>query len=139
MAMKVHKILIVDDDKQIHALIEAALKNTGRFQFMHAYDGQEGLRLFNEDRPSFMILDIDMPVMDGIEVLSSLHLEAKNECPIVVMSGLASHKEQERCLELGATMFMGKPFQIIALQKTINFFLCPDSTHKIIPEQCDNS
>lgn len=72
-----------------------------------------------------MLLDIDMPIMNGLQVLKKLDLRANNRCPTIVMSGLASNNEQKKCLELGAKMFMGKPFQIMALIKSINYFLSP--------------
>jgi len=121
------KLLIVDDDKTMHNLIKSALVDNGRFQFLHAYNGAEGVQVYKEHKPSLMLLDIDMPVMNGIQVLRNLDFTNNKECPVIVISGLASHKVQDQCLELGAQMFMGKPFQIMALIKSINYFLIPGS------------
>jgi DNA-binding response OmpR family regulator len=121
----VHKILIVDDDRNIHGLIEAALARSGQYHFSHAYNGEEGVSFFEEHKPSLMLLDIDMPIMNGIQVLKKLALRVDNKCTIIVMSGLATGNEQNQCIELGAKMFMGKPFQIVALIKSINYFLNP--------------
>ena len=70
-----------------------------------------------------VLLDVDMPGMNGIQFLQNLDIKTNRECPVIVLSGLASNKEQELCLELGAEMFMGKPFQIVALKKAIKYYL----------------
>lgn len=116
------KILVVDDDKMIHGLIGSALKDWP-FQLFHAYDGEEGVRYYHAHRPALILLDVDMPVMNGLQVLRHLDVKTNKKCPVIVMSGLASNNEQAQCLELGAQMFMGKPFQITALIKSINHYL----------------
>lgn len=116
------KILVVDDNRMIHGLIETALEDCP-FQVFHAYDGSEAVRLYYGQQPSLMLLDIDMPVMNGFQVLEHLNVKAKEECPVIVMSGLATAREQEQCLNLGAKMFLGKPFQIVALVKSIKLLL----------------
>ena len=107
------KLLIVDDDSSIHKLIGSALKGDN-VQIINAYNGEEGALLYNEHKPSLVLLDVDMPVMNGIQFLQHLDFTNNKECPVIVMSGLASGKEQELCLKLGAEMFMGKPFQLMA-------------------------
>lgn len=116
------KILVVDDNKMIHGLIETAL-DAWPFQFYHAYDGGEGVRLYYEHHPSLMLLDIDMPIMNGLQVLQHLSAKVSTQCPVIVMSGLASTNEQEQALNLGAKMFIGKPFQIVALVKSVKHLL----------------
>lgn len=116
------KLLIVDDDNSIHNLIGVALKG-GKYQILNAYNGEEGAELYRKHKPSLVLLDFDMPVMNGAQFLQHLDFKTKEECPVIVMSGLASGKEQEECLELGAEMFMGKPFQIMALIKTVDYYL----------------
>lgn len=116
------KILVVDDNKMIHGLIETALDDCP-FQVFHAYDGGEGVRLYYGQQPALMLLDIDMPVMNGLQVLAHLNVKANTHCPVIVMSGLATAREQEQCLSLGAKMFIGKPFQIVSLVKSIKLLL----------------
>lgn len=116
------KLLIVDDDSSIHRLIEAALRGS-KAQILNAYNGEEGTHLYRQHNPSLVLLDFDMPVMNGIQFLQQLDIKNNKECFVIAMSGLASQKEQEICLELGARMFMGKPFQIVALKKTVEYYL----------------
>jgi two-component system, chemotaxis family, chemotaxis protein CheY len=57
-------VLVVDDDSQVRGLTEAILKSYG-YQVVVAADGQEGIRRLSEDRPDLIVLDLNMPVMDG--------------------------------------------------------------------------
>lgn len=116
------RILIVDDDTMIHGLIESAFKDWP-FQLLHAFNGEEGVLAYHTHKPSLMLLDVDMPIMNGLQVLRHLAVKTNKKCPVIVMSGLASNNAQAQCLELGAQMFMGKPFQITSLIKSINHYL----------------
>jgi DNA-binding response OmpR family regulator len=114
-----HKILVVDDDELIHGLIASALR-PWPFRVLHAYDGEDGVLSYLRYGPSLMLLDIDMPVMNGLQVLRQLAVKANSLCPVIVMSGLASNADQARCLELGAHLFMAKPFRIKGLIESIH-------------------
>ena len=118
-----HKLLVVDDDEIMHDLIQSALANSGRFHFLHAYNGEEGVRVYQEHKPSIMLLDIDMPGMNGLQVLNHLDFKNNVECPVIVLSGTPSPRDQEQCFELGAQLFIGKPFRVMALIDSVNFFL----------------
>jgi CheY-like chemotaxis protein len=115
-------LLIVDDDSSIHGLIGAVLQNL-ELQIVNAYNGEEAIVLYKEHNPSLVLLDIDMPVMNGLQFLQHSDFTTSKECPLIVMSGLASNKEQQLCLDLGAEMFVGKPFQVVALKKTVQYYL----------------
>lgn len=123
----IHNLLVVDDDIHIHNIISAAFLDNKQIQLIHAYNGKEGLQAHQELNPSLMLLDMNMPVMNGLQVLSHLDSQQDNKCPVIVFSGLASHKEQEKCIELGAQMFIEKPFHIMELINSINKILLPGS------------
>lgn len=118
-----HKLLVVDDDETMHDLIRSALSKSGRFHFLHAYNGEEGVRVYKEHRPAMMVLDFEMPGMSGLQVLNQLGFKDNIECPIIVLSGSPSPWEQEQCFELGAQIVIGKPFRVMALVDSVNFFL----------------
>lgn len=122
MSPSPHKLLIVDDEKTIHSLIKCALDNR-QVQLFHAYNGEDGLQLFHALKPSLMLLDIDMPIMDGIQVMQHIDAKAKERHPIIAMSGADADNRQRQCLDLGARMFMGKPFKILELIGIVNFFI----------------
>lgn len=136
MAADVHKILIVDDEKGMHNLIKDILEVTGRYHYLHAYNGKDGVRLFEEHEPSLTLLDITMPIMNGVQVLEKLDPKAKKKCPIIVMSGFASSDEQNIYLEMGARMFMGKPFQVMTLIENINRILSPGMPDPPLESRC---
>ncbi|MDD5759082.1 MAG: response regulator [Desulfobulbaceae bacterium] len=116
------KVLIVDDDAMIHGLIVGALSSLP-LQLFHAYDGAEGVQLYQEHQPTLILLDLDMPIMNGMQVLLHLEAKANKRCPIIVMSGGGSTAKQEQCLALGAQMYLGKPFQLTALINSIIYCL----------------
>jgi chemosensory pili system protein ChpA (sensor histidine kinase/response regulator) len=87
---------------------------------MVAKDGVEAMALLQERRPDIMLLDIEMPRMDGFEVARQIrHDDRLSKLPIVMISSRTGAKHQERAVELGVDRFLGKPFQENELLATI--------------------
>jgi len=81
----------------------------------------EAVSLLQERRPDVMLLDIEMPRMDGFEVLRQVrHDERLRTLPIVMISSRTGTKHQDRAAELGVSRFLGKPFQESELLATID-------------------
>ncbi|OGR00923.1 MAG: hypothetical protein A2511_01200 [Deltaproteobacteria bacterium RIFOXYD12_FULL_50_9] len=106
-----HKVLIIDDDKVIHKMIKSALDIEG-IPCLHAYNGKEGLALYQEHNPAMVILDIKMPVMDGIEFLKTLKPNTEALRSIVVCSGCQEPEIKNFCLGFGVKSFLDKPFRV---------------------------
>ncbi len=85
------KILLVDDDESIQLLYHEELEEQG-FQVLSALNGEEGLKKFKEDRPDLVILDIQMPGMNGIEVLRQMKMENAT-VPIILSSAYHEYKQ----------------------------------------------
>src|SRR4051812_45438619 len=80
-------VLIMGDSEDVHRLLKARLKNE-ELEFLSAYDGVEGVKLAEEQRPSLIILDLDMPAMDGLTALRRLkELPRTQDIPVIVLSG----------------------------------------------------
>jgi len=108
MAEKIHSILIVEDDVMLNEAYELILKQAG-YNVKVAFSGKEALDLIAKDDPHMIILDLRMPVMDGIEFLK--HYRPKTKHPtvsIVVFSNYDMPEEIEQVYELGAERYVLK-------------------------------
>jgi two-component system KDP operon response regulator KdpE len=102
-------ILIIDDDNTLVELVENALQQDG-YGTLTAYDGQEGLRQMYQNRPDLIILDINMPTMDGWTVCQRIR-EVSN-VPILMLTANDEPEEIVKGLDLGADDYIIKPFEI---------------------------
>lgn len=104
------KILIIDDEKLILMTTELLLKGTDR-DIVTANGGREGLALAEKEKPDIILLDIQMPEMDGWNVLSRLKADARlSLIPVIVMSGDDLAESGRMAREQGASAVCGKPF-----------------------------
>lgn len=101
------KVLIIEDDPLVTQAYKTIIASAGHEVFV-ATDGQEGLKAANELKPSLIILDILMPVMDGIEFLKQYEPKKHPETKIVILSNSASADSLKEALSLGATEYMIK-------------------------------
>ncbi len=106
------KILIADDEKNITDIIAFNLQKEG-FEVVCAQDGQQALKLFDEKNPDLVLLDIMMPIMNGIEVCSQIR--EKSQVPIIMLTARADEVDKVLGLEMGADDYVTKPFSISEL------------------------
>ena len=110
-------ILIVDDEWAIARAIEIRLRAQG-YEVLLAHDGGEGLEAAQQHRPDAIVLDVRMPVMDGMEVLARLATKKETkDIPVVIAS--ASMVDRSRALDMGARFFLEKPYDFQALSCAI--------------------
>jgi serine phosphatase RsbU (regulator of sigma subunit) len=100
-------VLIIDDDRYVRRAFRRELERGG-VQVLEAEDGASGLRSFRERVPSAVLLDLRMPGLDGLDVLSSL-VEESPETPVVVVSGEGTMTDVVEALRRGAWDFVSKP------------------------------
>jgi DNA-binding response OmpR family regulator len=104
------RVLVVDDDPAILELITLRLDLAG-YETRTARDGGDALRAINETKPAAMILDINMPHMDGFEVLERLRSRgALAKLPTMVLTARNNVDDVRRAIGLGARDYMSKPF-----------------------------
>lgn len=117
-------VLIVEDDKFLRDLMVEKLKKEG-YKVTEAFDGDEGLRLIKEIKPTIVLLDLVLPGTDGFDVLKAvLDDNEVKSIPIIVLSNLGTREDIERAMSLGAKNFLVKahftPVEIIeTVKKTI--------------------
>jgi two-component system, OmpR family, response regulator len=103
-----NRVLIIDDEPRIRGVLSRRLTGSG-YEVLNAAGGEEGLRLATEDPSDLVILDLVMPGLDGMAVLSEL-VRQHPEQPVIVLSCLTDTVSKVRCLESGANDFVAKPF-----------------------------
>jgi two-component system, OmpR family, response regulator VicR len=101
------KILVVDDEKPIADILQFNLKKEGYVVYC-AYDGNEALQLVEEIQPDLILLDIMLPLIDGMEVCREVR--KKYDMPIIMLTAKDSEIDKVLGLELGADDYVTKPF-----------------------------
>ncbi|MFW6094700.1 MAG: response regulator, partial [Pseudomonadota bacterium] len=113
-------VMVVDDSVTVRKVTSRLLERQG-MDVLVAKDGVEAVSLLQERRPDVMLLDIEMPRMDGFEVLRQVrHDERMRGLPVVMISSRTGTKHKERAAELNVSRFLGKPFQENELLSTID-------------------
>ena len=113
------RILVVEDDKKTASLIKLYLEREG-FQTIIAYDGQQALKLAEQHRPIFVILDLMLPLLDGWEVCR--RLRQSSDVPILILTARGEEVDRVSGLTLGADDYVVKPFsprELVARVKAI--------------------
>ena len=109
-------ILLVDDEKAVVRLLRHHLEKTG-FKVLSAHDAERGLKLARKSAPDLIVLDITLPVMDGLEFLRLLRTESG--VPVILLSGKRGETDRILGLKLGADDYVVKPFSVGELQARI--------------------
>lgn len=108
------RILVVDDDPALSELLEALLATAG-YEVGLAADGAAGLEaILAEPRPQAVVLDLNLPGLDGFEVLQAMR-QRDVRLPVLVLTARYSQDDADRVLALGAADFLAKPFSNMAL------------------------
>ena len=107
-----HRILIVEDSPTLRKLLVFALKRLRNADITEAQDGMDGLRKITSDEYDLALVDINMPVMDGLKLISLIREEQSlKDIPIVVITTEGAGEDRERALALGANEYLTKPIQ----------------------------
>lgn len=110
--MPEYKILIVEDSPTMRQLIIFALKRLKNVRFNEAGDGVDGLKKLQQDVYNLIITDINMPVMDGLKLVSLIRKdELHKDIPIVIITTEGGNEDKERAMTLGANAYLTKPIQ----------------------------
>ena len=115
-------ILVVEDALLNIKLIQEILTYRGDTVF-EAANGREGIDLAIEKKPDLILMDIQMPVMDGMEATQLIKANpATRHIPIVALTGYAMDGDKKRMLEAGCDGYLSKPFKIKELLQAIDIF-----------------
>ena len=108
-------VLVIDDDPVIVKLLRVNFELEG-FNVISAGDGREGVEMARAERPDVVVSDIMMPVMNGLELVSTLKSDPDTaDLPVLLLSAKAQMADVQRGFELGADDYVTKPFDPIEL------------------------
>ncbi len=112
LSMERQRILIVEDSPTMRQLLVFALRRLKDVEIVEAQDGMDGLRRVSSDHFDLALIDINMPVMDGLKLISLIRSEESlREIPIVVITTEGANEDRERALSLGANEYLTKPIK----------------------------
>ena len=112
--MSSKKVLIIDDDWDCIQYASTILTKEG-ISSIYAVNGQEGLDKAKKEKPDLIILDVQMPIMDGHEATIAIREREKlsgNHQPIIAMTAHAMKGDKEKCLAVGMDGYISKPFKV---------------------------
>ena len=116
---KVRTVMIVDDSVTVRKVTSRLMVRQG-FAVATAKDGVDAINQLQTLRPDVVLLDIEMPKMDGFEVLRSVRRDQNlKDLPIIMITSRTGEKHKQRAMELGVNQYLGKPFQEAKLLATI--------------------
>ena len=115
------RLLVVDDDPFIRRLVVTTLQDVSRFTIAEAADGETALTVAEADLPEVVLLDVDMPGLDGVEVCRRLRADPATSLATIVML-TASHGDAVRdaAEQAGADLFLTKPFSPLQLLRLVD-------------------
>jgi DNA-binding response OmpR family regulator len=114
------RILIIDDDDDIQAVAQLALKKVAGWDVVVAGSGSEGLTQAIASPPDAILLDVMMPDMDGISTFKALQANpATQTVPVILLTAKVQAAEQRRFVELGVAAVIAKPFKARQLPEQI--------------------
>ena len=111
--MRNFKILIVEDEPSISEAVEAYIKRAG-YVTLTAFDGQEALKLWQEQQPDLIVLDLMLPKLSGVDVCKIIRAE-NSQVPIIMLTAKSSDADVVNGLDSGANDYMSKPFSMRVL------------------------
>jgi len=120
----VKKILITEDSPTMRSLLAAAIEAMDGYRVIEASSGFDALRLLPRERVDLIITDINMPDINGLELISYVRDNPNyRSIPLFIISTEGSDRDRERGLSLGADEYLVKPFQPEQLQRLIRDYL----------------
>ena len=117
------RILVVEDNEKNMYLIGFILRNNG-FEVIEARTGEEGIELANKEKPDLILMDIQLPGIDGLETTRRIReSEADGKVPIVALTSYAMTGDREKALNAGCTGYLEKPINPETFMDSIEKYL----------------
>ncbi len=115
---KKKKVLLIDDEKNLSALLKINIEATTDYEVIVATSGREGIELIKTDRPDLVLLDIVMPEMDGFEVLKLIKA-IDPQLPVAMVTAVLDENEAKRAFKAGAYEYISKPIHSEYLKRAM--------------------
>lgn len=115
------KFLVVEDSPTMRQLISFALKRVHGSKVVEASDGIDALKKLSDQRFDLVITDINMPIMDGLKLVSLIRGdEQQKDLPIIIVTTEGAEEDRRKGLALGANAYLSKPIQTSELLRLVN-------------------
>ncbi len=131
-------ILIIDDiDTNIHTLIELF---DGKYDVLASLDGQSGLEILEEEDIDLILLDINMPLMDGFEVCKKIKANQKTkDIPVIFITASNNEESIEKAYEVGGVDYITKPFKVREVLSRINTHLLLSEKNRVLSQYLEEN
>jgi DNA-binding response OmpR family regulator len=114
-------ILVIDDEQGIRELLDTFLRRKG-YDVVLAASGREGLKVFRRERPDVVVLDLNMPGIDGFTVLQEIRNLNPSQ-PVIILTEAGTDEEEQQVRALGVTEYVVKEFSLHLLGDSLNRLL----------------
>jgi two-component system, cell cycle response regulator len=130
-------VLLIDDSVDVHRLLQVRLRHE-QLRLVGTTNGREAIELAQQVRPSAILLDLDMPDMDGFELLRAIKDDPTTHAvPVIILSNVQGSEEKVTAFDLGATDFVTKPFDLAELRARLRAALRLDHLLRLLAERAD--
>jgi len=120
--------MVVDDSLTVRKITSRLLEREG-FQVVTAKDGVDALEQLGDYKPDVMLLDIEMPRMDGFDLARNVRADARlKDVPIIMITSRMADKHRNYAMEIGVDHYLGKPYQEEQLLELITGFIAAQRT-----------
>lgn len=113
-------ILVAEDVESNYLLLQAILRK--EYTLLHANNGQEAIDMFKQHSPDLILMDVKMPVMDGLEATRQIRVLSPG-IPIIALTAFAFDQDRTRVLEAGCNAYLTKPVSAPLLKETIKQYI----------------
>jgi len=115
-------VLVVDDSITVRRVTQRLLQREG-FRVALAHDGLHALEMLAQEKPAVVLTDIEMPRMDGFDLVRAVRADDKlRDLPVIVISSRIAQKHREHAMELGVDHYLGKPYSEVELLALIRSY-----------------
>ena len=113
------QVLVVEDNEKNMKLFRDVLQASG-YRLLEATTGERAMELAAEHQPNLVLMDIQLPDIDGVEALGRLRADARTaSIPVVALTAQAMHGDRERFLDAGFDAYISKPVDVVEFVKTV--------------------
>jgi two-component system, cell cycle response regulator DivK len=120
--MTQHRILVVEDNPKNLKLVRDVLTYSG-YEVIEATSGEDGVRLAQEASPDLILMDLQLPGIDGAEALRRIREADHHQVPVVAVTAFAMHEDRHRAFESGFDGYVEKPISVRGLPEQVRDFL----------------
>lgn len=117
------KVLVVEDNAQNMMVTTMALKTLG-YMLFEAMDGEEALRVAEREKPDLVLLDLQIPKVEGLEVVKRMRkMPGLEKVPVIAVTAFAMKGDRDRAINAGCSGYLAKPFSIHELRRVVSEML----------------